>query len=287
MDRIRRRSFLAVLGTLPVISDWMRVFGSTNVKSRPKVSTDEKWQARFLAVETLRMINTAEKWHFGDTKEYISLEHLHESKAYKKLMEVGRFKNVISKLPADGRLDLPGYDTFLETTADRSKYVARVSMSGPFGTFAFASDEIGAIYEGKPLDLSASAKGDIDALIGDKYHMGQPPTTEQSGIGPFAMISPTRIFNFLLASLPPANEDCVCCTCEFPCPCLRICSCLNTCPDNCPDGESYCCYNCGCLGCYSCIWCRFSRCSSVCPSDDCFSSCDTCATNGIDCMCLA
>jgi len=92
---VLRRKFLAYLGTLPVISDWKEALGHT----RPKVPIvrDQKWKDRFLAVETLRLINTAEKWNFQTTNEHVSREHLHECIGYKKLIEKlsGRFRSVL------------------------------------------------------------------------------------------------------------------------------------------------------------------------------------------------
>jgi hypothetical protein len=294
MSEIKRRSFLTWLGTLPVLSDWMRVFGSTHVRSAPQATSQgEEWEAKFLAVETLRLINTAEKWHFLDKNEHVSADQLHQTEAYKKLVEVagkGRFKRVVPKLPEDGRIVLAGYEIFVEPTADRSKYVARVSMDGPRYKFAFASDESGGIYEGIPLHVVPAAANDgVDAVIADKRPMGQKPNAEPPSRGRlFAMITPPRIFDLLRAflPLPLTGSGCYCCACTYFCTCCTLyCVCLSgTCGPN-SQCQNYCCYNCGCVDC-GCIWCQTQNCLLTCPcGGDCSGTCDYCSGDAERCEC--
>lgn len=290
MSEIRRRSFLTLLGTLPVVSDWMRILGSTSAKSTvQKVARDEAWEAKFLAVETLRLINTAEKWHFLATNAHISLEDLHQSESYKKLVEnsgKSRFKRVVSKFPSDGRVELPGYDIFVQPNADRSRYLARVLMNGPKYTFAFASDEAGEIYEGVPVGhpSPAAANEGIDSLISDRHPMGWRPKTEAKSGALFAAISMPRILDLLSTLLQGGDKDgCHCCGCTYPCSCNPFCSCSSICPDC--SGGTYCCFNCGCSSC-GCTWCRKTSCDAFCATD-CVGGCDICQGDFWSCQCGA
>ena len=88
MGKVPRRKFLAFLSTIPIISEWMGVLGYAQ-----EAAPDPEWEDKYLAVETLRLINTLEKWNFLATSQHISKDELAASKAYQKLADLPRVES--------------------------------------------------------------------------------------------------------------------------------------------------------------------------------------------------
>jgi hypothetical protein len=279
-----RRKFFAYLGALPVIADWKEALGHARPKAR--VIRDQKWKDGYLAVETLRLINTVEKWNFLATGQHVSVEHLHECVGYKKLIErlSGRFQAVLAKFPSDGGFQMPGYNIFVAPNTDLSRYVATVSMKGPDYKWMFVSDEVGTIYEGGPPGTQAGYNEISKFLVDARAMVSDAPTPNgEAGWWPrlLATIMFSRLFGF---AIPPqgANYGCACCYSQFPCPVPGSCYCQSDCPNTCTGGDSYCCVNCG--TCSGCTWVRNDVCEYACNCwetgcnvyECCFSSGGTC-----------
>lgn len=295
---VPRRTFLSVLASVPVLSDWLEGLRLVPPQKPPK---DEKTEDIYLAVEVLRLINTAEKWHFQETGQHVSKEELPTSRGYKKLSEWSharkRFKHIFDDLGPANRFEFSGFEVFVEPNGDRSKYVAMVSVKRPEYSFAYVSGEEGAIFQVQPPPLpQPEVREWVENLVAERPAQREKLLAERAAqprrTGLFATISASRIFTFLFSSFvpPQANRSgCACCdevcglppaSCGFPSTCL----CFLNCPSGCEGIDSYCCMNIGCDLC-NCTWCRASECSPAC-ADQCGCQ-DNCVPSGYsDCNCL-
>lgn len=271
---LRRRKFLASLGALPIIADWKEALGYTRPK---KTVRDQKWKDMFMGVEILRLINTVEVWNFHATGEHVALEHLHECTGYKKLMEVyaGRFRGVTEKFPANGGFQVNGYDiSVVPGSTDPSKYLAAVSMKGSEYGFTFVTDELGRIFEGRPLGTQIGYAEIGRSLVEARAKERDTPlTTVEIRWWPklFATIMFSRFLGFAIPA-QGSNWGCACCTATFPCVAPENCYCDPECPGGCPSGESYCCVNCG--TCAGCTWLRYKYCELLGGCDCGYNNCN-------------
>ncbi len=269
MHKVPRRKFLSFLSGLPIISDWRDALSTVH----PQAATrNQEWRDKFLAVETLRFINTAQKWNFLATGQHVSRPELRSCTGFNRLLEKEstrkRFRSVLEELPATSSFDVPGFDVWVETSADRARYTTVVTKHDPEHPFSFGSDEHGLIFEGRPLGGQTSAYAGMDVLLGDRRAIGTPKQETDSLPPLLATILNNRILNLLPA--PQFGGGCVCCP-YFPAPCG--CTCAPDCLD-CPSGKGDCCMN---IGCETCIWCREVRCEYICTCEGCQYVCtNTC-----------
>ncbi len=270
-----RRTFIASLSATPLVRKWREALSTPQA-----AENDPNYRARSVAVELLRLLNTAEKWHFGIASRHVPLRELPGSEGFKKLNSstvIERFRGVAEMLSPAASFSIPGYNTWLEVSPDGSRYSAVVGRKDSEFDFAFATDEGGLIYEGRPLSSSLPARfTTADKLIQDGLVIGEKRETGLQGWSRlFATIFGSRFVNLMAVPVPQLN-GCACCY-TYPTPCGNGCACNSTCPSNCTDGD-YCCVNIGCSG---CIWCRAARCSEICT--DCIGCQGVCA---YDCRCV-
>lgn len=293
MRNVPRRTFLSFLSGVPIVSDWMEVLGIVRPQ---KLVPDERTKDVYLAVETLRLINTMEKWNFLETKRHVSREELGTSQAYKKLVELQaqkRYRRAIDAFDPADSFQIPApFEVFVEPSADRSQYVAMVSVKRSEYSFAYVSGEEGAIFQvGEPTTTAAAEKVEwLKRLVAERPAQREKIMAERaSGTGLFATILGTGFVSWVLSSLPQGGSPCVCCdpVCGLPpVGCAPPCYCRNDCPESsCPDGEVLCCSNVGCDTC-NCIWCRYTRCEFACETGGC-PGCDYCCSQGGgSCFCV-
>lgn len=153
LSHFSRRKFITFLGAVPLVKEWKELLGG---RQAPR-SADPDWKLKFLAVELLRLVNTAEHRHFSLTGTHVPLKELPQSEGFKTVFSSDvmkkRFRGILDRLTDDNRFDLPGLKVSAETNGDGTKYTALASGSGTQNDFAFATDETGIIYRAIPLTL--------------------------------------------------------------------------------------------------------------------------------------
>jgi len=179
-----------------------------------------------------------------------------------------------------------GYDVFVAPSTDLSRYVAAVSMKGSDYNFTFVSDELGMIYETRPLGTEAGY-AEISKFLSEARATGSDARTPNGDARWWPTLLATIMFSrFLGFAIPPQGQNygCGCCASEFPCAVPGSCFCEPDCPSTCSGGESYCCVNCG--TCSGCRWVRSTACQVICNCQ--YSSCDVsecCFDSGGTCIC--
>jgi len=259
-----RRKFISSLSALPLISDWKKA-----LTSAPPTKRDPSWESKSLAVESLRLINTAQHWHFVRADAYSSKTDLSATEGFSKLKnhceKSGRFRRPFEVFAPAKPLEMPGFEIWLECSSDLSKYTALMVRMDFSQSFAFGTDEQGIIYEGRPLEGRPSGHASLDRVLGERRAIGTA-TEEASGVASlFASILNNRFLS--LMSTPFFGRTCVCCP-DYPTPCG--CTCAPTCL-KCNDPYDDCCFN---IGCGVCIFCREARCVLICNCDGCLDVCD-------------
>jgi hypothetical protein len=248
MGIMNRRSAVQALLSMPIVGRAISAF---------QLSPGAEQGGRDLAVQVMRMVNTAEQWHQSEFGGYVGIHDLIESPALARLRgdevaeKAGIGASLLSRVSLEGPEVLPGWGlgVWLRPDAaekkDTNGYVAAVWESSGENGHGFASDDSGRIYEGS-------------AAWGSVYH-AQPrsvqdllPRATPLGGGPAggpvrrALGGLLKQAMFLTVAFQPATLFC-CCPC-LPAQCYQ-------CPATCGCCGSG--YNCGCG---SCVWIKCQAC---------------------------
>lgn len=273
-----RRSFLAVLAGLPVVASWREAL----FPQQAPPPRDPEWKSKYLAVQFLRIINTAQLWNRHSQGYYVPKSEFLKCSGFEALKNQIRPNGVpfpdawphVRDLSVNDDLTVPGWDFALEASSDRLKYVAVITQKSDEKRFAFANDDGGIIYQGERLEASSSEELSAESAVRDPRPLGESSkSVGEAGFGLFASISALGLLNWLLPPCPSAW--CKCCG-DFPCICS--CPCLSQCPAGC-SGPG--CYHCGCQ---SCLWCV----CTYCGNPLCDVACHKCSecTPGPPCNCV-
>jgi hypothetical protein len=249
MSLLNRRNLVRVALRLPVVAGiaQLGLFGLKNPISSEEHQEDKlAKEKRFQAVRILRLVNTAEKWHFQRFGKYANLTDLRASEMTKQLLDdegaekrgIGR--SLYSLLEFDNAEIVPGWQFDLRTKEDGSGYVISIDDCSGLGLGAFASDQAGVIHEGKSVSAPAREEWDSASLL-----VSRKLETPRRG-GRFASLLKAVAFGPVTALAASKT----CCP-SFPCTCFG--SCESSVPLTGPGGGVNNCYNCGCSGC--CVWC--------------------------------
>lgn len=124
-----RRSFFKKLGCLPLVAALhpARLLGDSAALG------EESVQRQRLAVQVLRLINTAELWHSLDYGNYLDIKELKDSQAISKLhgsekaekIRLGR--SLIDALAFEEKEIVPGWELDQHLSEDREGYVITLS----------------------------------------------------------------------------------------------------------------------------------------------------------------
>jgi len=243
MTRIGRRTVLQMLAGIPLLGRGISAF-----QSLPEDEVDR----RNLAVQVLRMVNTAELWHKLEFGSYVDLTQLMTSPALKKLRSDPKAERanmgatLLSEVFLDAPEVFPGWELCLwPRTLDAADgggnaYTAVVRETSGESRYAFASDDSGRIYEG------SAAWGSVyysePRNVQDLLHSAMP-----MGSGPEGAPPMRRALGWLMkqaAFLNVATLGLLCC-----CPCgPTLCAwCDTSC--SCSSSGFGNCFNCGCGEC--------------------------------------
>jgi hypothetical protein len=253
MASVSRRTVVQLLAAFPGVARAISAF---------QQSPGAGLGGRDLAVQVLRMVNTAEQWHHTEFGSYVDIENLMESPALARLRADGVAEgfgigaSLLSQVSLEGTEVLPGWrlDVWLRPEAAQEKdsngYVAAVwDVSGENG-YGLASDDSGRIYEGSA--ASGSSYLGEPRTVQDLLPHGAPLCGGPAG-GPVrrALGGLLEEAAFLTLGVQPATIQC-CCPCGPP-------GCVN-CPVSCSccSGAGTGGYNCGCG---SCAW---IQCHGIC-----------------------
>jgi hypothetical protein len=184
---------------------------------------EEEQKRQFVAVRILRLINTAEAWHFGSFNQYTDLENLQKSDALTRLLESekaeekGIGRSLYSTLCFDSDEIIAGWTLKLKVGDNGGSYALSLTDISGKSKVTFTSDNKGIIRGGKEPVESIS-------------------TWQQTS---------RRAVSFFktIALGPLAAPQIGCCCFGGSCCCY------------CPHCISHCFFNCYNCGCGSCVWC--------------------------------
>lgn len=225
-----RRSILKALVGLPVVGG---VFGSAvSGFHRPIALEDDqdRFMKKSLAINVLRVINTAEHWHLRETGTFAELTSLQESRQVMLFLD-GCFKDggsLLASLSLNKRQFISGWVSSFKFTGRKSGYLAALGAEDE-ELGAFATDNTGVIFEG--IDLVKQVATDARAA--------QSLLVAASPIGTHGTKA-QRVGHFFRKVALGAVPQLWCCG--------GCCRC-NLC---CPDPKGSCTTNCGCV---PCTWC--------------------------------
>lgn len=232
-----KRSFVKAVLALPIIASIAKV--CLFADDVPGDSHSPEFLQKFLAVRILRLLNTAERWHFEANGRYVDVRELCTSEAMDRLLhnakidKGGSGRTLYSTLKFENSEVVPGWKFELRIAEDGQSYLATLRDVSGRSLGAFASDQIGVIHEGESLDTRASS-GQALAAAETVVIARMAPATN----GHF------RRVGLMLKALAfgPSVAYAGCCT-EYSC---DPCGCCEA-----HGGPG--CYNCGCSGCpWSC-----------------------------------
>lgn len=223
MDTATRRTLLKRLLSLPIVGSIAKLNVFAMESPAATASEEEERKRQFLAVRILRLINTAEAWHFGSLRQYADLETLRKSDALAQLLksekaeEKGIGRSLYSTLRFDTDDITSGWAFSLRVGERGSSYEATMTDTTEKGMDSFKTDHTGIIRGSKEPLESVS----------------------------FWQQATQRASSFLksIALGPLATPQIGCCCYGGNCCCY------------CPHCISHCffsCYNCGCG---NCPWC--------------------------------
>lgn len=240
-----RRKVLKSFLTVPLLSlaGKVNLFGQI-LNGTSETDQVEAFQSRYLAVQILRHINTAQLWfkaeygHFGQLSELNDSFVMERFLQDKRVEKAGLGTTFHSRLQFSQKEILPGWSFKFGSYGDQMGYLARISPTGSNETVSFSTDETGLIYQGKALDedpqeASQGARATLDSAT--------PIVTSRS-------VAPNRLVRALRNMAVSPDFFCIGCSAcgpPVPCCCGDCCSCQAI-------GIAGQCINCGCP---SCVWC--------------------------------
>jgi hypothetical protein len=244
---VSRRTTLRSLLSLPVFASVFGIGATAHSAAAEDTTRDarldakESFDQRYLAVRTLRFVNTAQNLYQRDTGNYAELASLLASSSLQQMLtnptmeRTGQGATFFSQLNFSQREVAPGWELVLQCAKNGKRYIALVSdVNGNLQSFA--TDQKGRIYEGHVLDSTTmNAHRALHGLSND---------IRIKGLG--------LLQNLATATTLPANgcDGCLFCKCTktYPC-CCDGCGefCVSRCDQACSG-----CVNCGCA---SCVWC--------------------------------
>lgn len=228
----KRRTLVKQFLNLPIVASIFK-FSSFQSKPLPDSETRRR-QAEFLAVSIVRLINTAQAWHFESFGHYTDLETLRNSEAMSKLLRSERAekhgigRSLHSKLRFDMPEIVPGWKLKFTLGENQNSYAATLSDISGEKMGSFTSDDSGIISASDPL-----------AIMNAKQT--QTPRRRLMSLVGSIIFGPLAV---------PQSS----CTCPY-----GFCTeCFLFCDEYCCPSQS-CrkiffsgCFSCGCV---SCIWC--------------------------------
>lgn len=236
-----RRNLLKSFLTLPFLHSTVSRFSAGG-----SPESDAQYEQKYLAVRILRHMNTVQAWHKRELERYADLEEFKSSPTVQRFLDSGTAERAglgasfYAQLKFDAKEVVHGWQLTLTPSQDRQRYVASVRSVIGDEFPAFATDERGIIYQGRPLDG------------GSPTEIGAADRVLESSM-PIRHVNKASLryrLESIVGSLAFAPKPfiCACRACrDYPCCCDPCCSCAGYCP-----GGGVCCIDCGCV---SCVWC--------------------------------
>jgi hypothetical protein len=247
MSITNRRALLGRLLALPAAVTAMTKASFGQVTNAP--IQDPNYEHKFLAVNVLRLINTAEAWHNRDNGFYADMNQLVASSVIEQIRaRLKSNENLGDSLQSHVRFlekeIVPGWALAFKVSDDRKGYVADLTDVSGKVRCNFSSNERGVIYQNLPLDSLATPTG-----VQASTEREKPVSWEATLNSPKSFGSSFR--NALKGIVPLPFLICLCKVCtDFPVCCSPCC---NSCSTVCGIGFGCaCCVN---AGCQSCPWC--------------------------------
>ena len=245
--RISRRPILKGLLTLPLIGVAADKLGHEPHGSQPIVPPE--FETAYLAIRTLRFINTGAARHFERLGRYPSKEEFAKSQPIQEW--IGRlgadpngFVGLSKTVNFSTNEIVPGWTSHYRLTKNATGYLVVLNPVGPIGARelpSYATDAAGVIYEGR-LDVTAMQARVDEARLLVSGHSIRVAHAEAAGIrGALQKLAAGIV-------VPVSANSCDPCCTGVSCCCSTPCTCSGTCSGQNPGG----CANCGC-GC--CVWC--------------------------------
>jgi hypothetical protein len=208
------------------------------------------------AINTIRLLNTAERRHFVKFGRYAVLGTLAQSAPVNAFLDSqnaaskGIGRNAFNSLRLDRQEITPGWKLSFSLSPEQDRYTLLLSDATKGGSFGFSSDEAGIIWEGKVTGVSGGegAWQSGRSLI-QGHPIGQKPA-------PVKRSRIAALFQTIAASVIVPVHATHCggtgeCCCDLVCCHTAPCACVGTCQTQHPGGEIEC-DNCGCA---CCPWC--------------------------------
>jgi hypothetical protein len=250
MACVGRRTVLQMLASFPGVARAISAF---------QPSPGPEQGGRDLAVQVMRMVKTAERWHQSEFGDYVGMHDLVRSPALARLSadrvaeEAGIGASLLSRVSLEDPEVFPGWGLGVwlrRGAADRGAgngYVAAVWENSGESGHGFASDDSGGIYQGSTAwgGLYLSEPRSVRDLLPHGTPLGGGPAGGPVRRGLGGLLGQAA---FLTLGVQPATIYCAC-----PCAPAVIYSCPQSC-SCCGAGK----YNCGCA---SCTWISCAACS--------------------------
>lgn len=254
--KLGRRGFVQSLSALPVVAAWKEAFASTSSSPKPSKQISPLTPDKTLAVQTLRLLTTAQVWNSKLTGKFARFEDWNTCEGWQSVSKHAgaskRFREVFPHILGDGSLDLPGSLLRVWTNSDNSKFCAFLSVQGA-DEFAYANNDLGPIYEGLPLPtLPDEFPDDPRTLIKNARAAGESEVAGNQTKGLWGRFTAA---SFLLAAPRPqlVSTGCVCCA-TVPGACNEdYCTCNSMPASSCPIYI-------GCAICHYCVAVRPNGC---------------------------
>jgi hypothetical protein len=262
-NRIGRRSILGLISGFPATVWLSAQHAVSSVLDRR--DDDNDCDTR-LAVQVMRLVNTAEHMHKHKYGGYVGHSELVESSIIdrmgteEKFEKMGLGKSLLEQISFRNLNDsevFPGWQLRIRHVGPE-RYVATMTSTSGEGAIALGTDESGVIYHGDPRSQKVSLEIPPTSLAELRWE-NLAPIGSRHRDGRFAKLHAVAMLLPLVAEPPQCNFNVTCYQCDsIDCPCYcqssypACCCCYGPGSPTCCSGFSAGCCN---IGCGQCIWC--------------------------------